>query len=144
LKCGGARRTYDHLGSQSTPVRDSRLIAMRDTVIEKTQQSLTHVVAILALRCCGFTCKWTAYRGATIDVARRSDLRVQGERGLLDRIYLNNPVNPVQLARFFSLDVEFILNTEKSGDAARANISELRVALIRNNTLERCMSATDN
>ena len=48
------------------------------------------------------------------------------------------------LLRFFSFNDEFTLHTEKTGDAAGANVSELRVALIRDDTLERRVSPIDD
>ena len=48
------------------------------------------------------------------------------------------------LPRFFTFNDEFIFNTEKARDTARANVGELRVAFIRNDTFERRMSTIDD
>src|ERR1043165_3087747 len=48
------------------------------------------------------------------------------------------------LLRFLTFDDEFVLHAENPRHAARANVSELRVALVRDNTLERRVSTIDD
>ena len=63
----------------------------------------------------------------------------------------NYPAHPVTsckscptLLRLLAFDDEFILHAEEPGYAARANVSKLRVAFIRDDTLERRVSTIDD